>query len=126
VPVYALVLGKGGPRFTAGTPNAGPVRYTASGRNYDVTMPNATMPDLLHVIENSLLDRPVIDRTGLTGTWNIHLVYTPQSRANCRAPEPDDIGIFTAVQEQLGLKLEPRRETMEVLVVDAASGPSGN
>jgi uncharacterized protein (TIGR03435 family) len=89
-------------------------------------MPRATTDDVVRAIENSIADRPVSDGTGLTGTDNIRLVYTPNIPPNRKAPELDDISIFTAVQEQLGLRLEPRKAMVDVLVVDQAEKSSDN
>jgi uncharacterized protein (TIGR03435 family) len=126
LPVYALVVDRAGPKLRASSANADPaIRYAAIGRNYDVTMPKGTMEDVVRAVENSLVDRPVIDKTGLTGTWNIHLIYTPDTPPNRRNPDPDDIGIFTAVRE-LGLRLEPQKSEVEVFVVDRLEKPSEN
>ena len=73
-----------------------------------------------------LVDRKLIDRTGLTGFYEIDFEYDPRST---RPPDgADDLGVsfFTAAQEQLGLKLEPRREPTRVLVVASAEMPSEN
>jgi uncharacterized protein (TIGR03435 family) len=107
MPVYALVVGKNGPKLKESAPDADPWAHTGvSGRNYEVTMPKATMEGLVKEISNAaFLDRPVLDKTGLTGTYDIRLTYTPENRMS-RGPEPDlDVSIFTAVQEQLGLRL---------------------
>lgn len=73
-----------------------------------------------------LVDRKIVDRTGLKGFYNINLEYDQRST---RPPDgANDLGvsIFTAVQEQLGLRLERRREPTEVLVIESADMPSGN
>jgi uncharacterized protein (TIGR03435 family) len=73
-----------------------------------------------------LVDRKVIDRTGLTGFYDIDFEFDPRST---RPPDgADDLGVsvFTAVQEQLGLRLEPRRQPTTVLVVESAEIPSEN
>ena len=73
-----------------------------------------------------LVDRKVIDQTGLTGFFDIDFEFDPRST---RPPDgADDLGVsvFTAVQEQLGLKLEPRRAPTAVLVVESAEMPSEN
>ena len=67
-------------------------------------------------------DRPVIDRTGLTGTYKLRIEATPEFRID-RDPQPDDLSIFTAVQEQLGLKLEPSTAPLDILVIDSARSP---
>jgi uncharacterized protein (TIGR03435 family) len=127
MPVYALVAGKNGPKFKQSAPDASPgTHYAASDRNYQVTIPKATMDDVLTAIENSLIDRPVVDKTGLTGTYDIKMTYAPDIKANRATPDLRDIGIFTAVERQLGLKLEAQKAMVEILAVDRVEEPSGN
>lgn len=128
MPVYALVIGSKGSKLKPSAPDAGVMgRMMVEGRNYVTTRPKATMDDIVGAITNSFLDRPVIDRTGLTGTYELKLTFTPDIPANRRGePDPNDISIFTAVQEQLGLKLEPQKTMIEVLVVDRIEKPSEN
>jgi uncharacterized protein (TIGR03435 family) len=125
--VYALVVGKNGPKLKESSPDANPMAYfDVAGRNYRVTRAKATMDEVVQAIGNSFLDRPVLDKTGLTGTYNLSLTYTPDIPTNRGEPDPNDISIFTAVQEQLGLKLEPQKAPIEVLVVDSVEKPSEN
>lgn len=126
MPVYALVLGKNAPKLKPSAPDAGPGgNLHVVDRNYEYTVPKATMSDILDGIANSFLDRPVVDQTGLTGTYDLKLVYTPDLRSN-REPDPADISIFTAVQNQLGLKLVPQKAPVEILVVDHVEKPTEN
>jgi uncharacterized protein (TIGR03435 family) len=70
-------------------------------------------------------DRPVLNQTGLTGLFDIHLEFAPETAA----PADDPAGgpsIFTAVQEQLGLKLEPSKAPKEFLVIESVERPSEN
>ena len=67
--------------------------------------------------------RPVIDRTGLTGDFEFELEFAPFNATAADSTAPD---LFTAIQEQLGLKLESARAPVEVLVVDRAERPSEN
>jgi uncharacterized protein (TIGR03435 family) len=69
------------------------------------------------------IDRPVLDKTALTGTYDIKLEATPEFRIN-HGSASDDISVFTAVREQLGLKLEPEKGPVEVLVIDHVEKPS--
>jgi uncharacterized protein (TIGR03435 family) len=125
--VYALVTGKNGSKLKESAPDANPMGYmNVIGRNYRATRAKATMDDVVQAITNSFLDRPVLNKTGLTGTYNLSLTYTPDIRSNRGEPDPNDISIFTAVQEQLGLKLEPQKASIEVLVVDSIEKPSEN
>ena len=72
--------------------------------------------------------RTVIDRTGLTGSWEFELKFTPVTRAAARpdqpAADPDAPSFFTAVQEQLGLKLESTKGPVEVIVIDSIDRPT--
>lgn len=86
------------------------------------------------------LDRPVIDKTGIDGVFDFHLEFAPGQNTpgfllqlrrpapNGTAPtsDPDGPSIFTAVQEQLGLKLEPAKGPGEFLVIDRVERPSEN
>jgi len=76
----------------------------------------------------AFMDTRVIDRTGLNGMYELDLEFdymAMRSVADAR-PEFSGLNIFTALQEQLGLKLEPRKEMVDVLVIDAVEMPSEN
>jgi uncharacterized protein (TIGR03435 family) len=87
-----------------------------------------------------LLGRSVIDNTGLTGNYDIEMDWTPDESLAMQFPpagtpppsgppaasEPAGPNIFTAFQEQLGLKLEPRKGPVDILVIDHAEKPAGN
>jgi uncharacterized protein (TIGR03435 family) len=84
--------------------------------------------DYLAWLLSGRVSRPVIDRTGLKGTYDFTLSWTP----GLSAPLPDaDVdsagpGIIEAVQKQLGLKLEPQRGPVQMLVIDHAEKPTEN
>jgi uncharacterized protein (TIGR03435 family) len=83
-----------------------------------------------------LVGRPVVDRTGVTGHFNITLEYTPEAGITSVGPPDaqaqtppagrDAPSLFTALQEQLGLKLESTRAPVDVLVIDTVSQPTDN
>lgn len=96
---------------------------------------NASMSDFAGVLQIAVLDRPVVDRTALTGRWDFTLTWTPdesQFRSlGARVPPPPadgsgPPGLFTAIQEQLGLRLESTNAPAEVLVIDRAELPTEN
>jgi len=70
------------------------------------------------------LDRPVIDKTGITGYFEIHLVFSPDD--STERPVRAAPGIVQAIQEQLGLRLVPSKGPVEVLVIDHIERPSEN
>ena len=73
----------------------------------------------------AFVNRPVIDRTGLTGNFDLDLSYTPDSPARGAVALPSDgPSIFTALQEQLGLKLDSQRGPVDVFVIDRAERPT--
>jgi len=153
--VYRLSIGRNGPRLkvTPGSErpqtDSKPVPPRTAGRPEDfIPAPGRAMagPGMLvatAIPEDQLvglfgrwMDRPVIDRTGLTGYVDVRLRFAPESapRPAPVQPSPDgavpppseDPSIFTAVEEQLGLKLEPARESIDVLVIDSARRPTAN
>jgi uncharacterized protein (TIGR03435 family) len=81
---------------------------------------------------SSSTDRVVIDRTDLRGRFNVDLQWTPELAGPGSAPNANAAGtdappaLVTAIQEQLGLKLEPTTASIEVLVIDSATRPSPN
>lgn len=135
LPVYALVPGEKGPKLTKNdsNPNGLPsLMFRGLG-----VLPalNATMSDLASVMQGAVLDRPVVDKTGLSGRFDFTLTWTPDDSQfaglGVRVPPPStDVnappGLFTAIQEQLGLKLESTKASVEVLVVDKVERPSQN
>ena len=79
----------------------------------------------------SSLNRLIVDRTGLEGQYDATLRFTPDNIPPVSAPgfppiDPNGPSIFTALQEQLGLKLDAQRAPVDVLVVDRAERPTGN
>ena len=125
VPVYALVVGKGGPKLGPSS-ESGHGLHGVNGRNQFLEADSITMSDLANEVWNGFIsDRPVIDSTGLTGTFKLRIEATPEFRLNGN-PQPGDLSIFTAVQEQLGLKLEPSTAPVDILVIDSAQKPSAN
>jgi uncharacterized protein (TIGR03435 family) len=69
--------------------------------------------------------RMVVDRTGLTGSWDFELNYAAEGRggADALSVDPNAPSFFTAIQEQLGLKLEPTKGPVDVLVIDSIEKP---
>ena len=126
LPVYALRVAKGGAKLDAskGDPNGLPdERLQRNGGEWTIKMVNSNIGDLATMMFS--LDRPVVDQTGLKGRYDFELRYTVDdlrtaSDANA-AP-----GVFTAVEEQLGLKLEAVKAEAKVAVIDAVERPGAN
>ena len=72
------------------------------------------------------LGRTVVDRTGLEGLYDLDVTYAPVAPGAVAADLPDAPSLFTALREQLGLKLDPHMERVEVLVIDRIERPTEN
>jgi uncharacterized protein (TIGR03435 family) len=133
--VYAITVDKSGQKLTKseGDPNGLPALiFRALG-----VLParNASIADLAGVLQSVVLDRPVVDQTDLPGRFDFTLTWTPDesqfSGMGVKVPAPTGDaaappGLFTAITEQLGLKLESTRAPVDVLVVDHVEKPSDN
>ena len=126
--VFALAVAKGGPKMATSTddPNA-PMYEHDSRSDGQATMQvkNVSMGEVSGMLMRLFLDRPVVDQTGLTRRYDFQLKWTQdETRAPADGSAPP--GLFTAIQEQLGLKLEPTKAPAEVLVVDNVGRPGAN
>ena len=73
-----------------------------------------------------VVGRPVVDKTGIAGLWDVELTFTPGAQPGSDLTNPDAPSLFTALEEQLGLKLDAQREVVEVLVIERIDRPTGN
>jgi len=128
MPVYALVVGKNGPKLTESAPDdecsahVGPQEPKA--RIYVYKLKGCSIDNLVDNLTELVSDRPVVDKTGLTRKYDISLEATPNFKMSTRS-DPDDISVFTAIKT-LGLKLEAQRAPVETIVVDHIEKPSEN
>jgi uncharacterized protein (TIGR03435 family) len=129
MPVWALVVDKGGPKLTPHPEGdldhppltAGPNGRGAAGRNLSM--------DFLALNLSRILDRNVVDRTGISGYYDVVLDFV-----NDAPPAPDGVAhqpdtgptVFQALREQLGLRLDPARAPMEYLTIESATRPLAN
>jgi uncharacterized protein (TIGR03435 family) len=119
-PVYALMVDKGGPKFKETDGHAGTVMFRAAPGIAGFKGP-MTMASLALRLSKKL-DHPAQDFTGLKGTYDIDLTWTPdpdfERPGPAEVPAGSAVGLFTALRESLGLRLEARKEPAEVLVID--------
>jgi uncharacterized protein (TIGR03435 family) len=123
MPVYGLTIAKGGVKLEAAAEGDNSESRMNGSRTEDgkssLTGKNLPLENLARFLSNQTA-RPVIDQTGLAGKYNFKLIY---------APDMNDLtgpSIFTALQEQLGLKLESQKGPADVLVIDSVQKPSEN
>lgn len=134
-PVYDLVVAKGGSKLRTAQPSDAPrtgprVYYTGAGQ---LSGRGAPIGDLAAALSESVLGRQIIDRTGLTGLYNFTLNFARDSNSvlppgSASPSSADDTGpsIFTAMQEQLGLKLKSASAPVDTLVIDRVEKPTEN
>lgn len=133
--VYAITVGKTGSKLmkSGGDPNGLP--GLGFGRPGMMFAQNAKMSDLAETFQATVLDRPVVDQTALEGRYDFQLKWTPDEtqftgmglKLPPAAENPDaPPDLFTAIQEQLGLKLVATKASVDVLVIDRAEKPSEN
>jgi uncharacterized protein (TIGR03435 family) len=135
MPAYALIVAKGGSKLQppveetnvpADVPKS---RINIYGRGH-IQGHFATLGNLSRTLagEPEIIGRPVVDKTGLTGQYDfaLHWSVDPGPGAALTDPGEQWPSLFTALEEQLGLKLKPEKEQIEVIVVDSAEKPSEN
>jgi uncharacterized protein (TIGR03435 family) len=155
LPVYALVIAKRGPKLAASqkdsctqvdpsappppqpsSPPCGRLRVMAGATAWQIQGGSIGTPELVRTLER-ILGHPVLDRTGLTGTYDIHVEFTLDALAAgladmamaitpAAASDKAPPSIITAVQEQLGLRLESTKGPVDVLVIDHVERPTAN
>ena len=123
LPAYALVISDKGSKLQPGAPDPTKPRANWNSRGVEEQIDALDVPLswLVNVLQNAT-EKPVVDKTGLKGTYMFRLHYAgADPPADSLAPS-----VYTAVQEQLGLKLESVKEPFEALVIDSVERPSEN
>jgi uncharacterized protein (TIGR03435 family) len=127
--VLSLEAAKSGPKIEKARRPAAPVTFRVFQRR-QITAENASLDRLVEAL-NVLLGKPVIDRTGLTGTFDYKLEWSPDERQAPSSEAPPEVDgssppISSALQEQLGLRLVSTRAPLDLIVVEKAEKPSAN
>jgi uncharacterized protein (TIGR03435 family) len=129
LPGYALVVAKGGNKLRPNLSPDGSPQSSSRGRAMYKAVRTSTEFIAQGLAE--ITGRPVHDETGLEGFFDFEMKWTPDAppaAPDAAAPKPAEVGptLFTALQEQLGLKLEAKKAPVEILVIDRADRPSEN
>lgn len=140
LPIYALTVAKTGAKLkeSAASQDASPegpppLVFVISPQLVRLPGHNASMSELASVMQRAALDRPVVDKTGISGRYDFDLEWTPDESqfggVLGRPASSDDSGkpgLFAAIQQQLGLRLEATRGMVALLVIDHVERPSEN
>jgi bla regulator protein blaR1 len=135
MPIFALVVAKGGPKKLTVTRTTGDPKLNAKSGNGVLNAVGMDMAAFARFLSEGQTGRPVVDMTGLKDKYDFHLEWAPDtsqnplpadSSANQQPVDAGGISIFTALQQQLGLKLDARTDAADRLVVGRAELPSAN
>ena len=134
--VYALTVGKSGPKMTETIHKpTDPVNFLFRGKAGALMVTNATMKDFCDGMQSAVMDKPVVDHTGLAARYDFNLNWTPdesqfESMGGFKPPATEDPNappaLSTAMQEQLGLKFDATKAPAPVFVIDHVEKPSAN
>jgi uncharacterized protein (TIGR03435 family) len=137
--VYALIVGKNGPKMKARSADDGGASFSMPFNGLHLSGHNVPVAHLVETLQAVIIpltdperdDLPVLDQTGLTGTFDFELTWSGDKtysgeRSGMTAETPSAPELFTAIQEQLGLRLERRKVPLEILIIDHAEKPTGN
>jgi uncharacterized protein (TIGR03435 family) len=120
MPIYALVVAKDGSKLKPWPADKPPLGSSWGASR--IRVQGGPMGQLVFCLADTL-SRTVVDQTGLTGSYDIELIWTPDEQQGTPDAGPT---IFTALEEQLGLRVKPDKGPVQVLVVDHAERPSEN
>lgn len=125
MPVYALVVARSGARLTPTSPETSAKGHNITTNNGRMTASAISMDafadDLAYQSETG--GRMVLNRTGLSGEFDFQLNWALEKDDGASA-DPTLPGLFTALQEQLGLKLQPEKGEVPVVVIESAAQPT--
>jgi uncharacterized protein (TIGR03435 family) len=124
IQAYVMEVNKGGRELEKGD---GQGSKTSNGRG-DIVAINATMDRFAEILSRQM-DLPVVNHTGLEGVFNLKLKWTPDNTKPVKTGEgamPEGPTIYTAIQEQLGLRLHAQKVPVDVIVIDHVEKPSAN
>jgi len=132
LPVYVLVKTADTPKLTKSTADPTGIPVVGYNPRGELDVGNATMANFATFLQRFVLDRPAVDQTGIPGHFDLTLRWTPDnSHAGGKPDDPQEDAsappnLFTAIKEQLGLKLQPAKAPVDVFVIDRAERPVEN
>jgi uncharacterized protein (TIGR03435 family) len=132
LPVYGLVKTADTPKLTKSTADPSGIPVVGYNPSGELQVGNATMANFATFLQRFVLDRPAVDQTGIAGRFDLVLRWTPDNfRAGGKPGDSQEDAsappsLFTAMKEQLGLKLQPTKAATDVFLIDRVEQPSEN
>ncbi len=132
LPVYVLTRSSGALRLVRSTADPEGIPLVAFDPNGELHVGNATMDDFARFLQRFVLDRPAVNQTQISGRYDFVLRWAPDNEAPnaesgaARIASDNRPVLFTAINEQLGLKLEARKANVDVYVIDRIEMPTTN
>ncbi len=130
LPAYVLTVGTNGPKLEAADAGGTGLPFKKANKSSGARIHSArlTMPEFAEILSRRL-GHPVLDRTGLAGAYRVTLEWAGENKApkpgktdkakpDTAKPDPDRPSIFTALHDQLGLRLQARKAPVEIFVID--------
>jgi uncharacterized protein (TIGR03435 family) len=125
--VYAITIAKGGAKIPKSENSSMYPVFGTSGPPGALVVRNMSMTSFAQYVQSRFLDKPVVDQTGLDGRYDFQLNWQPGLMADVPPSDADPLpDIFTAFQQQLGLKLQAIRAAADTLVIDKVEKPGAN
>ena len=124
IPAFVLEVAKKGPKLEKAEAGEAATNTSTSHSGISIDARHADLDSFAKILARRM-DLPVVNHTGLKGTFNFKLQWTPDP--GTVAPGPmEGVSIFTAIQEQLGLRLRSKKAPVEIIVIDHVEKPSEN
>jgi uncharacterized protein (TIGR03435 family) len=125
IPAFVLEVVKNGPKLEKAAPGEAGTNTSTTNTGVIIDAHNTNMDSFARILSRKM-ELPVINNTGLDGIFNLKLQWTPERARPVGGAAMEGVSIFTAIQEQLGLRLRSQKTPVEILVIDHVERPSEN
>lgn len=125
IPAFVLEVAKNGPKLEKAEPGESGTNTTTSNSGVTIAAHNTDVESFARILARNT-ELPVVNRTGLEGIFNFKLQWTPERARQAAVGATEGPSLFTAIQEQLGLRLRSQKAPVEIIVIDHAERPSEN
>lgn len=125
IPAYLLGVGRNGPKLEKAAAGEGSTNTTSNNRGISIDARHTDLDSFARILARQM-NLPVVNQTGLPGIFNFKLHWTPDDARLAPAGDTDEPSIFTAIQEQLGLRLHSAKAPVTILIIAHAERPTPN